>query len=67
MGNELSISRKMQKDWWERGPTGRANVPGYKRSGVLSLGAVLSTLELIVNETENHVKGVFPNILKSLY
>lgn len=42
---------------------GRANreasVPGHKRSGILSLGAAVSTLELILNETENHVKGFF--------
>jgi len=32
-------------------------VPGYNRSGILSLGALVSTLELILNEIENHVKG----------
>lgn len=41
---------------WERANR-EASVPGYNRSGILSLGALVSTLELILNEIENHVKG----------
>ena len=50
---------------WERANR-EASVSGYNRSEILSLGAVVSTWELILNEIENHVKG-FLKYFKSLY